>query len=345
MRRRLRRMKPTENAEAVLGSDLYMAFGGVVIVLLLAALCAMGVPEIKASEHAKLKKNYEWLKDASKTLYPELQKAEKERDAAKAELEERKKEAEQAVSRAEAAEGQLEPRPLDVVIAFDGSESMEPWMDKARTSIESMVEVCARIAPRFRLGIVVYRRDTTLFDLQVIGGTKKGVRSDGMKALLAFFNDKTERRTVVSNSVGELGGSPTGEVQWEPKLSGYLTPVDPVQGIRKAISIFDDASARKVLVLISDVGPWELDDPDTISAWEGAQSGSIQQMAKDFSNSNARVLALFTGADASNLTHKRETEKFFRRVASASNGTYSDDPNQLAAIVLSECFRHGGKKR
>lgn len=315
------RRKPAKNkierSDEVVLTDLFMAFGGVAVVLMMAALAAMGVPEIKASDFEKLQD----------------QAAQDRADA------------DASNGRAEHAEGQLKPRPLDVVIVLDGSNSMTPWMTKVRTSIEVMAEVCARVAPRFRLGLVIYRQDTTVFDLQVIGATDNGHRSEGMDNLLSFANDKTESRTIMSTAVGEVGSAPTGEIKLEPKLSGYLTTVNPYVGIQKGISMFGDANARKVLVIIGDVGPWELDDPTKISAGERATAKLIHEMARDFSGLDTRVLALFTGADAPTLPHKQETEAFFRRLAVASSGAYADDPNQLAAIVLAECLRQGGPSR
>lgn len=342
MARRHRRSRSQGNADLELDSDLSKAFSGVAVVLLMAALCAMGVPEVKASDHRELQTRFDLLGNVAEIIDKEKKEIERDLVSTRDELAQKKQEAEEASSRAASAEGQLEPRPLDVVLAIDGSESMEPWMEEVRSSIESMAEVCARIAPRFRLGIVVYRRsatDGTVFALQVIEQTEKGMRSEGMEDLLEFCNAKTERRTIASKYNGEVASGTTGEVVWEPKLSGYLTPVNPEEGLRRSIAMLDDSNARKVLVLISDVGPWEISDPGAISPWEEGKAKAIAGLARDFSGTNARVLALFTGAGQSDLLHKSETEEFFRHVADASGGTYADDPNQIAAIVLSECFR------
>lgn len=360
-------------------ADLFAAFGGIVVVLLLAALCAMGVPEIKASVHAQVKQNAASEKEradaaeesdanSKQALAGEMKKsdnlknenvglkregatqkgradaAEKDAEQARGEAGREREKRKEAEKDKRAMEGRLDPQPIDVIILIDGSYTQKHWMEALRMCIETLAEAGARVAPRFRLGIVVFRRDTIVYPLTVIGPTMNGVPSTGMRSMLSFTRDKTERVTFVNTNGGEHAGSETGAFIMQPKLSTILTTVDTERGVREALAMFDRAKTQKLLILISDVGPWEAGQQSVIEPAERRTAARITGMVKAFAGPDSGVLALFTGAQVPGLKLKEESRAFFKELAAAAgaSGTYSEEPNQLAGIVLAESLKRRG---
>jgi len=249
----------------------------------------------------------------------------------------------EALNHAKAVSG-LTPQPIDVVITIDGTLSMRPVLAALETIARSVAEIGSRIAPRFRLGVVVYRsqKGTRVFPLTEIGATRDGQVSDGMRQ----FNDFLAAKTIPTRQMRDVPpGSEEGTVTGETTMSGNVEPIgDPADiehGVRLAVEMLMRDSApgtRRVLIVAGDVGPFELgSNPKDIDADDRASEERIRGLVKTLTGGSmdARVLALFTGKNDPSLRHRVESSAFFKSLAAASNGgTYADDPSQITATVV-----------
>lgn len=239
----------------------------------------------------------------------------------------------------------LAPQPIDVVIAIDGTLSMRPVLATHETTARSVAEIGSRIAPRFRLGVVVYRsqKGTRVFPLTEIGATRDGQASNGMRQ----FNDFLTAKTIPTRQMRDVPpGSEEGTVTGETTMSGNVEPIgDPADiehGVRLAVEMLlrDSAtSTRRVLIVAGDVGPFELgSDPKGIDADDRASEDRIRGLFKTLTGGSmdARVLALFTGKNDPSLRYRVETSAFFKSLAATAGkgGTYADDPSQITATVV-----------
>lgn len=249
----------------------------------------------------------------------------------------------EARERVEAASG-LTPQSIDVVIAIDGTLSMKPVLGVLETTARSVAEIGSRIAPRFRLAVVVYRSEkaTRVFPLTEIAPTREGQASIGMRQ----FNDFLAAKTIPTRQMRDVPlGSEEGQLTGETSMSGNVEPIgDPADiehGVRLAVKMLlrdSAASTRRVLIVAGDVGPFELgSDPKGIDADDRASEERVRGLVRTLSvgSTDARVLALFTGKTDPSLRYPVETPAFFKSLAAASNGgTYADDPSQITATVV-----------
>ncbi len=238
----------------------------------------------------------------------------------------------------------LRPKPVDVVLVIDGTESMDPVLDELASASKSVAEIGSRLSTRFRLGIVVYRTSGSVstFPLTEITETIDGRPSEGMRALTRFTDAKTKRVNIVAGSNGEIGGKPTGKTQMVSELEGLLSLADIESGLSAGVRMLESRRAtgtRQVMIVMGDVGPWESDgEAGSISRADRQSAQRCLASARGFAQSgeDRRILAMFTGKTLQNLRHRGETVEFFRQLAAqaGSNGAYSDDTSKIAASVV-----------
>ncbi|MEM7233805.1 MAG: hypothetical protein AAF517_16635, partial [Planctomycetota bacterium] len=94
----------------------------------------------------------ESLADAERRMEEQSESLEEERQKAK--------DAEAASEEAKKELADIKARNVDLVIAVDGTGSMGPFLEEIQRTIVSAAKIACRLAPRFRIGIVVYRRAT-----------------------------------------------------------------------------------------------------------------------------------------------------------------------------------------
>tara|TARA_R110000782_G_scaffold102483_5_gene189530 strand:- start:30421 stop:31611 length:1191 start_codon:yes stop_codon:yes gene_type:complete len=293
-----------------------------------------------ANQRAEAERVAESARQQAERASRVAQQANHAKDQAQASASEAKRERDDAVKEAEG----LRPKPVDVVLVIDGTESMDSILRELRTACKVVAEIGSRLSPRFRLGIVVYRGrgNSSIFPLTEITQTVNGRMSTGMQSLARFTDDETKRVSIVSGSRGDVGGSPTGQSMMVSEMEGLISAADVEFGLRSGVGLLDAASSqtnRQVLIVMGDVGPWEFDGRlDSISGndRQSAQRALITVQRFVQSGPDRRVLALFTGSWTLDLKHKTESVRFFHDLAAqaASRGVYSDDTSQIAAAVV-----------
>ncbi|MDF1837512.1 MAG: hypothetical protein P1V35_06580 [Planctomycetota bacterium] len=346
-------------------SDLIFATMAIFVLLMLVFIVQMNVATAtsasKESEAASLAEQLDELKSAQDEMLEEqvlraekaeelAEKAENEADKAREEAREAKEsktkaereasDAKDAQKEAEDELGSLRPKPIDLVFAIDGSSSMADALNSVQTSVEQACEVACRISPKFRLGVVVYRsksdRFTNVFPLTPIGRRTKDGPHKGMSELKKWMSEKSIRVSVAKPGAGERGGEVTGQTYVSP-MSALMTVVDVENGLKKALGLFGSeksSDTRKVLILMGDVGPWELgSDTRSDEAVDKRSRASALSMVEAFASEspNRRVMSIYTGTG--NPWHKAETIAFFEQLAkrAGEKGVYS---NKLSALVM-----------
>ena len=360
-------------------ADLFMGFAGIVFVLFVAALAVLGVPEVS---HAELKVETDRAEELQAKLEAERATWEADFEAERAarqaemwkalqaanELENETRRSSRKIHDLQAAldrwkgsaaaksdeieevkeeirrlSGELSAQPLDVVIVIDGTSSMQPSIERLRGSVGTLAEIAARVSPRFRLGIVVARSNTTVFPLTQIAATEYGHKSEGMQKLHTFIHDKTERATIVDEVRGEYSGPLTGKTVMTSKLDVRISIIDFEAGVRRGLALFPRSNARQLLVVIGDMGPFELGDQDRIEPSDHASADRTYGAIKRFAGSGGRVLALYTGDVSTDLSYRQESRKVFQRLAASAGkrGTYSSDAAEISAITIAAALKRG----
>jgi len=259
-------------------------------------------------------------------------------------LKQAKEEAEKQAQQAAATEAKLKAKPIDLAIAVDGSSSMSETLNAIQTSIEFVAEVASRLAPTFRLSIVIYRdrESTQLFTLTEINSTSQGIKSAGMNKLNTWLYEKViSVRNLRGGKDGQPGGQSYGESRYEDRFNPLHSIADIQYGIKLATSQLNKKNSeetQKVLIVIGDMGPWERPNSQSAADNFGLQKQKdIFAMMKTFSSPETHhIMTLFTGKGNHGLNHRRETIAFFKGLAKigGERGKYSDDASQVAATVV-----------
>lgn len=281
--------------------------------------------------------------NAVKKLNQEIEQLKKDLAAS----EQEKTEAEQKQKIAEENASRLQKKPVDLVIAVDGTSSMKSVLNSIQRDIETSAEIMARLSSRFRLGLVVYRNQsyTFKFPLTEIKPTHNGVQSEGKKKLHDFLHVEDIKASRMEGSQGEHGGGKIIENIQVTKLEPLSSDADVEYAVTESLSMLQagpDANARRVLILAGDVGPWEkvnmdrYDDPSDIQAKNNVM-GNIQRFASK--SDLHRVWTIYTGPQYADQDHPfpKEAIAFFQSVANTAGeqqGRYLDDASQIAVIAV-----------
>lgn len=349
MNRRRRRLSVrSRDGSSVVFNDLLFNALAVFIVLIMVLLISIGVPDVSASDLENSKREAEEQAQEVSRISEQLQEEQEQREMAERD---RDRMAQEVVQ----ARNDAKPRPIEVVLVVDGTNSMQPVLDELCTVALTVAEVGSRIAPRFRLGIIVYRdtAGTAVFPLTEIGPSHGDVRSPGMRELVKFIQAKTVKVSLVEGGDGETGGRPSGDTRMVSKMAAVMGLADIESGVRRASAMLgasSEISARQVVVVMGDTGPWEMDGQrDSISLTDRRSGERIIDMVKTLGSSarEARMLTLFTGKNVAGLSHRAETIQFFRDLAAAkgSSGRYSDDASQILATVVEAMLSPGESGR
>ena len=249
-----------------------------------------------------------------------------------------------AVAKAEAVKKELATRPIDVVVAVDGTWSMRDRLRELETACQIIAEIGSRLSPRFRLGLVVYRdkEGTRTFGLTEITATVQGQPSAGMLAFEAFRAAKTLEAV---KSRGGSGADGSGENFGEPFLVRNMAPLggpaDIAHGLQQGVELLDksvvDIATTKLLVVVGDMGTFELgSNPDGIDAEDLRAAELVKGLMQSvrIRDPRVRVLTVFTGAGQADLRHAAESRAFFQELADVGGGRFTDDPSQIAATLV-----------
>lgn len=313
-------------------SDLI--FGTMAIFVLLMLVFMIQVSTARETEDSR--QSVDELEQKIKQLEDEVQQAQHESDEAK----DKQKAAEQAASN-------LKPKPVDLVIAVDGTSSMGATLGSIQRNIESAAEIAARLSPRFRLGLIVYRdqRNTHVFPLTEIKPTVKGSPSQGLKQLRQFLNDKVLEVWSTQGGRGETGGVRVGSSHMVTRMEPLRALADVEYGIKTGLSMLGGGQQneqRKVLIVAGDVGPWEIVNEDRYDdAADIDSQARLIRMAQQFGleSGQNRILSIYTGTASSSdiQAFPQQAIGFFKAFAAAvseKQGQYSEDAWQIASLAV-----------
>lgn len=207
----------------------------------------------------------------------------------------------------------VEKKPLELVIAVDGTGSMGETLDELRRAVNAVIEAIPLVTTEFHIGVVIYRHEMESFALtQVVP-----IEDDN-----GISYQKVTDFTLRFKPIG--------------------APVSFETAIDAALNMFTQRSARKSLMILGDVGPYE--------AFANAQKNSMVATC-DVTDKESRILAglrRFTQADeevniytmytegASPGPCKNQTIRFFKQIAElgAVGSKYTDDVNKLLVVLL-----------
>ena len=344
-RSRNRRRRPSETDAVVTTAptDLFMAFGGVFLVLLLAALCAIGVPDFSREEVEEERRKRKVAEAQKNEAIIELVDAHKKTKSLEVQVATAQSMASGAVNElANAIKGQEEAeqkakeatirRAVDVVIVVDCTGSMSDVIAELRSCIDILSVVGPALCPEFRLGVVAYREDVAVLALAELDAI-------GLPRWKTFAYENTVR-TEVKERLGDL----QGRYEMLPHLSAVNSRARIDLGIRRALRELPESSKdrHRVLCVAADVGPWETGSLGTIESNERRiEDDLVLEVERFAAEENSTVLALFTGAENDDMHLRSETRSFFKRLA-GTEGTYSERASEITAAVLRASLLPGG---
>jgi hypothetical protein len=313
-------------------NDLLFNTLGILLLMLLAAFVLIGAPDVSAAR----------LQQAAAAL--------KAREAELADAESKLAQAASERDEAQDAVASLSPRPIDVVIACDGTLSMGPVLAELQTAVKTVAEIGSRLSPRFRLGVVIYRDapGTHVFPLTVIGPPVAGVESAGMLALRQF----TERAEITVNLADFQPGAETGKSTGKTALVTRMSPISAyadVEGaIRRSVEMLGTASpdTRRVLVIMGDMGPWEGGNHLVIEPADRDSAERTERLVRSLAgpDRDTRVLCLYSGRGLPMARLVPETSDFFRRLALAGGGVYTEDTSRIAGSIVEATLAPSNRK-
>ncbi|MDR7093838.1 vWA domain-containing protein [Hydrogenophaga laconesensis] len=210
-------------------------------------------------------------------------------------------------------EKQGEPKPLELVVAIDGSGSMGAALKTLQFAIGTIGETMPMIASSVHVGIVIYRdaASTAVFPVTKI----EREEVDGGRSL-ALLN------------------------QFAQTMVPQPARADLAHAVRSATAMFGPPSGgeprKRTLMVAGDVGPYEIGD-----FMNEAGESEIHRVLTEWkrNNSEASVIAVYTGSDQSDewiVGHRERTLKLFREMAviggDASN--FSPHDRKLFPLLL-----------
>ena len=198
----------------------------------------------------------------------------------------------------------IDTKSLEMVVAIDGSRSMGPPLEELQGSVNSLAEAVPLITPEFHLGMIIYRDQNDVFSMKRIMPEE----SDGGSSLNSVYGFTGRMNPI--NSVTDIEGT-----------------------VKDAISMFSDSERRKILVIIGDIGPYEVTRNCDEVAAENRVYRDIQRALDRFEN--LRLFSLYSQAGG-NLACGQQTRRFFEKIAevAGSRGAYSNDDRKILAFLL-----------
>lgn len=200
----------------------------------------------------------------------------------------------------------VEINNLELVIAVDGTNSMKTTLDKLRKTVNAVVEAIPLVTSEFYIGLVIYRDKTESLNL-----TRVYPKNE----------DSGDSYNLVTTHTAKFKPSPS-LVSFE-------------QAIDEALKMFTKEPARKSLMILGDVGPYETGkqincDADKI---EHRIINKMHRFAE--ANNGLKVYTMFTGEELQ-LNCKEQTVNFFKQLTAAGSpdSKYTDDPNKLLVMLL-----------
>ena len=347
--------------------DLLMALLGIILLICMAALATIGVPDVSKAMLEAMEVRTQQAEEQSQAmttananlegqveqLEMQVQQAVAAQVSAEAEADDYKKRLSQEQTVRTTAERQareawqqiektanLQTIPTDVVVVVDGTASMESALKSLRSAIKSIAEVGSRIAPKFRVGVVVYRSDTTTLPLTEVEPTRYGKVSSGMRIIKAFLHEKQRKVEGISRSTSAESGVGSGRTWYVSNMDAIASWANVAGGLRQGLRHLSNSPAnhRKVLILVGDTGHWEEGILERIEPSERALAKQLCAEVRDFASTKRhfKLLTLNTGGEPGRTYNRAESAQFFKDLAAAAGegGRYSDDTSQIAASVI-----------
>lgn len=229
---------------------------------------------------------------------------------------------------------------VDLVVAQDGSGSMLPAIESTKKLMSMTAELGARLTPRFALGAVVYRNTAgfSMFSPTRIERTPAGsVESAGMVSLRGFQEDATFDARVVEGASGDDASRKSGAGKMVSQMTPLASHVDFEGGVRASLAMLEQGNpkARKVLMIVGDMGTSESDGAAGTSAEDAAAAERTIEMTRAFAQRypDTRILAVYCGG----LTtpDRAETIDLFRRLAAVAgeHGVFTEDMAVMEPLV------------
>ncbi|MBX3406672.1 MAG: hypothetical protein KF869_07905 [Phycisphaeraceae bacterium] len=229
---------------------------------------------------------------------------------------------------------------VELVFAQDGSGSMQPAIETTKKLMLMTVELGAKLTPRFELGVVVYRNadgssifPPTLIERVPAGGAVPA----GMVTLRGFMEDPTLDVSILEDADGESPGRRTGERKKVSQMSPLTAYVDVERGVRASLEMLErgNPKARKILLLVGDMGTAESDGVPGMSAADGAAAERTVAMTRAFIQKypDTRVLTVYCGTPRT--SNRSETVDLFKRLAAlaGTRGVFTDDLAAMEPLV------------
>ena len=229
---------------------------------------------------------------------------------------------------------------VELVFAQDGSGSMLPAIESTKKLMSMTAELGARLTPRFALGAVVYRNSDgfSTFAPTRIERTVAGTgESSGMVSLRGFMEDATLDASVVEGANGNSAGRTTGLTKMVSQIAPLASHVDFEGGVRASLAMLEQGNpkARKVLLIVGDMGTSESDGTAGTSAEDAAAAERTTEMTRAFVRRypDTRILTVYCGGGTTpDLT---ETIELFRRLAGVAgeHGVFTEDIAAMEPLV------------
>lgn len=212
---------------------------------------------------------------------------------------------------------------LELVIAVDASATMADVLEDLSKAILRIGDSIPNVASSFRLGVIVYRKGLRTFPIQEIHPADE----DGGKSIESL-KDFVRSECVADNSLANIQGA--------------------IHQGAEMLASSSNRKSRKSLVLMGDVGPYEMDgDPRSRTNREiRLEKLACDEIAKlATAQSNLSFFAVYTGSkltdpiDPRNVSdiHRQSTINFFQDLAKAATddkGKYVDDANDVLSLLL-----------
>lgn len=212
---------------------------------------------------------------------------------------------------------------VDLVWVIDGSASMSNAHKLARELIPYLIELGAGMTPGFRVGFVVYRGpgDMSIMNLTPMNPPIDGQPSYGTIAVHNFFDGS-----------GQSAGQ--GGLSSHPPFARWGGAVDPESGIAEAVRMLERGTGdRKIMLILGDVGPIELDGSTVVSEGDKLACQSTVKFLKRFveSQDDARVVTVFTGQPLATDDSTKVSLAFFEEMADLA-GDHGEATTELDAL-------------
>ena len=188
---------------------------------------------------------------------------------------------------------------LDLIFVIDSTASMTPVIGDLASSLASVVRVLERMVPSIRIGVAAYNdRDTGQVPVAVLPPTSANEHLDRVVDFLARLQASTIGSRTIEEDV-HLGLEAATLMQLRPE-------------VRQSFVLIGDASVHLPLV------------DETVYRVRNFVAG----------HKNRTVSALYISTPSSRSHNENIPMTFFRAVADAGRGTYTDHTGSMMESVL-----------